>query len=616
MNTIVKLTSNEGGAFDAQNNRVSFDIPAGRMFDLSTAYLNLVMTTPCNLDGPFVPVINFTDSVGGVEDIVYDNSALIRSVKMDCELRGSIEDIQRCDILTHNLNNYSKSRFNETSQLYERLCSEFAVSRTKGSIFNELHKEGNVASRSLTRVPVRIKMSDIMNFCKTTQYNTGKYGKTRVELELNLDRLATPTQYLGANTAQDWEMTNEGSLPGIEANENRGFPSVLCNPLATAQAVAKNQPVASNRCFRMMNPINTGVASAANVNNNVFEGGRVSNNYLTFYVAQDIASGRQQAVTGGAVPRIFNRLEDSPFYVGQQVSINSTGFGGPANDVGQVRTIVRIDYNRGDGAGSAPPGNATGGGVDVPGTIALTLNAPLGGALPTANAQGVPQIGKFDVLISGVIATFEVPRVDFAELILEELTPANVQPEPDTITYSTYKTEEIDCGNSTSFQHQFMGHPNAVTMYITQPANETGTARTIQSKQNQVTNYRIRVNNKDTSSRAIFLRGKPGNIRTQRGNTNDPLHTHKQQSALVNSDRLVKNLNEQALSISNNGGKSSETFGGQQSLGAQNEAGNMLIGQVLPLTSMPKTIQVNIDSLAGTTGLTNLAVFQEVVKEI
>lgn len=173
MNTIVKLTSNEGGAFDAQNNRVSFDIPAGRYFDLSTAYLNLVMscpiaTTPGDTSGTgvYVPVIQFNDSAGAAESVVYDNSALIRSVKMDCESRGSVEDIHRCDILTHNLNNYSKSRFNQTSQFYERLCGEFAVSRTKGSIFNELHKEGNVLSRNVDRVPVRIKLTDVMNFCK------------------------------------------------------------------------------------------------------------------------------------------------------------------------------------------------------------------------------------------------------------------------------------------------------------------------------------------------------------------------------------------------------------------------------------------------------------------
>ena len=607
----MKLTSNEGGAFDAQNNRVSFDIPAGRMFDLSTAYLNLVMSVPCNNEGGvgcYIPVIRFANSAGTAEDIVYDNSALIRSVKMDCELRGSIEDIQRCDILTHNLNNYSKSRFNQTSQLYERLCSEFAVSRTKGSIFNELHKEGNVPSRLLSRVPVRIKMSDIMNFCKTTQYNTGKYGKTRLELELNLDKLATPIQYLPANSSNDWVMANSADLPVATLAENKGFPSVLV-PVVTADALAKlgsGAQLPQNQCFKMMNAVNVTAATA-----NYYSTGRVSNNYKTFYPAQDLAAGQGTTTSGGMVPRIFNRLEDSPFYVGQRLLVNSVGVGLGGNDADQVAIIERIDYNRGDGAGFSPATNPTGGGVDVPGTIAITLQTALPGtAASPAVPAGAAANGKTDIIFSGALASFEVPRCDYAELILEELTPANVQPEPDTITYSTYKTEEIDCAGTTNFQHQFMGHPNAVTMYITQPAIENGTARCIQSKQNQVESYRIRVNNKDTSSRKIFLRGRNNAGAGGRGLANDPLHTHKQQSALVNSDRLVKNLNEQALSITSNTGLSKDAFG------SGTEAGNMLIGQVLPLTQMPKTIQVNIDAGNGGGGIANLAVFQEVVKEI
>ena len=45
-----------------------------------------------------------------------------------------------------------------------------------------------------------------------------------------------------------------------------------------------------------------------------------------------------------------------------------------------------------------------------------------------------------------------VASVD-GELVLEELDPSNVQPEPDTISYTTYKTEEIDCGGVNNFQH-------------------------------------------------------------------------------------------------------------------------------------------------------------------
>ena len=600
MNTIVKLTSNEGGAFDAQNNRVSFDIPAGRYFDLSTAYLNLVMscpiaTTPGDTSGTgvYVPVIQFNDSAGAAESVVYDNSALIRSVKMDCESRGSVEDIHRCDILTHNLNNYSKSRFNQTSQFYERLCGEFAVSRTKGSIFNELHKEGNVLSRNVDRVPVRIKLTDVMNFCKTTQYNTGKYGKTRVELELNLDKLATPTQYLGANTGADWVQTNSAALPTGSTAGRYGTTA------------------AQNSCFRMMNADGRNAGTA-----NAYPDGPVSANYKTFYPCADLAAGSRGAATGGITPRVFNRLEDSPFYVGQKVLVTATAENGNTTSANNLlRQIVRIDYNRGDGAGASVPGNAGGGGVDVPGAIAITLDEPLVGAASN-NANGN---GFRDITFSGALATFSPLRCDFAELILEELAAPNVQAEPDTIAYSTYKTEEIDCAGSINFQHQFMGHPNAVTMYVTQPSNSSGSAangdlsvaRTIQSKQNEVDSHRIRVNNKDTSSRQIFLRGPRTGARGTRAITNDPLHTHKQQSALVNSDRLVKNLNEQTTNLTYAGGHSSESFG------AEATCGNMLIGQVLPLTAQPKTIQVNIDCVANSgSGLRNLALFQEILMEI
>ena len=50
MNSIVKINSNEGGVFNASNNRVSFDIPEGRYYDLSKAYLNIVMSCDVNVN--------------------------------------------------------------------------------------------------------------------------------------------------------------------------------------------------------------------------------------------------------------------------------------------------------------------------------------------------------------------------------------------------------------------------------------------------------------------------------------------------------------------------------------------------------------------------------------
>ena len=563
MNSIVKINSNEGGQFNAQNNRVSFDIPSDRYYDLSKAYLNLVMScdptsdnTPGIGKGVYVPIIRFADSAGSVENYNYDNTALLRTVKLDCELKGNIEEIQRADILTQNLNSYSKSGDMDVSQYYEKLIQPFNVSRTKGSLFCELNKEGTVPSRNLSRQPIRIKLSDVMNFCKTTQYNTGKYGKTRLELELNLDRLAAPVQYLPNDAnSPDWLMNNSGTIGG--ANNEQG---------------------------RFMN---AGLVPGF--------GNAVSKNLTTFYVASDTAMSQAT----GIVPRIFNRLEDSVYYVGQKLSLSATFInnGGGArggNIANQIRRIVNIEYNRGNigagqGAGSAE-------GVNRGGVLAITLDGPIdgGGVMTGTDIYHSIKVRGVDTAFgNGVVA-------DYAELVVEEIAPGNVQPEPDTIQYTTYKTEEMDTGGVNNFQHTFQMEPEAITMYVTQPA--LGANRTILSRQNDVDSYRIRINNKDASARKIFLRDSGGNARSE---GDDPLHIVKQQNALVNSGRSITNFGEKQKNQSSNTGASSESY----------DTDTLLIGQVLPLTSTPKQVQLNINCRTGQT-INNVCLFREVVSEI
>ena len=563
MNSIVKINSNEGGQFNAQNNRVSFDIPSDRYYDLSKAYLNLVMScdptsdnTPGIGKGVYVPIIRFADSAGSVENYNYDNTALLRTVKLDCELKGNIEEIQRADILTQNLNSYSKSGDMDVSQYYEKLIQPFNVSRTKGSLFCELNKEGTVPSRNLSRQPIRIKLSDVMNFCKTTQYNTGKYGKTRLELELNLDRLAAPTQYLPNDAnSPDWLMNNSGTIGG--ANNEQG---------------------------RFMN---AGLVPGF--------GNAVSKNLTTFYVASDTAMSQAT----GIVPRIFNRLEDSVYYVGQKLSLSATFInnGGGArggNIANQIRRIVNIEYNRGNigagqGAGSAE-------GVNRGGVLAITLDGPIdgGGVMTGTDIYHSIKVRGVDTAFgNGVVA-------DYAELVVEEIAPGNVQPEPDTIQYTTYKTEEMDTGGVNNFQHTFQMEPEAITMYVTQPA--LGANRTILSRQNDVDSYRIRINNKDASARKIFLRDSGGNARSE---GDDPLHIVKQQNALVNSGRSITNFGEKQKNQSSNTGASSESY----------DTDTLLIGQVLPLTSTPKQVQLNINCRTGQT-INNVAIFREIIAEL
>ena len=42
MNKIVKISSNEGGILTANNNRVSFNIPDDKYYDLSKSYIQLI----------------------------------------------------------------------------------------------------------------------------------------------------------------------------------------------------------------------------------------------------------------------------------------------------------------------------------------------------------------------------------------------------------------------------------------------------------------------------------------------------------------------------------------------------------------------------------------------
>jgi len=560
MNSQIKINSNEGGQFNASNNRVSFSIPEGNYYDLSKAYLNLVMSCDVTAQnetanglGVYIPNIVMNDSGGGVENYGYQNSVLIRTVKMDCELRGNIEEIQRSDILTQNLNAYSYNTDQNESKLYTRLFQPYNISRNKGSLFTELHKEGQITSRNVSRQPIRILLSDLMNFCKTKQFNTGKYGKTTLELELNLDRLGTPTQVLAGGAANvDWVQTN------VDASTNE------CGRLMNANAVGNN----ANQYIRP-----------------------VSANLSTFVVAQDAVAG----INNGIVPRVFNRLEDSPYHVGMKVVVTGTYVANGGNARGGAalsvtRRIVSIQYNRGNGNGA---GNS---GVTESGSISITLNSPINAA---GNLTGTEIY--HDLLVRGDTCTFGNGVVcEYAELVVEELNTANIQAEPESISYQTFKTEEVDCSSVQNYRHNFIAEPNAINLYITQPTDNTN--RTILSRQNGVDNYRLRINNKDCSSRNIFLRDSGGNVRS---NGVDPLHIVKQSNALVNSDRLLKDLSERTQDNSINTGSTTAKF----------NVNNMLIAQVLPITAMPKNIQVNIDCRTGQ-NLQNLCVFREVIQEI
>ena len=558
MNRIVKIQSNEGGTFSSNVNRVSWTIPDGKYYDLSKSYINFIMSVPVEAGkGVVQPILGMALDSGAVTDRNHwhPNSALVRHVKFSNEA-GLVENIQRCDILSTNLKTYEVDDDGVQGGMYQNLFQVADPSGSIGGLFSEQHKEGAVVSRQLDRQPVKVKCSDLMNFWKNKQYNANKYGRSRLEVEMNLQRLV-PAQALGA--------TKQGG----------GGAAFDADSVKQWQDDGKN-----NNHFRDL------TATFGNDNSTV---------------------KKIQISANGTASNAFNRLEDqNKFWVGQQIFIKGT-ITNAAPQVanlatGVVRTIVGIEYDRGDGVGMKDVDPA----VPVPkNSVTLTLDtglvtAALTGAMTVTNIQCV-----------GVDATISEPIVDYAELVLEEIASPDMDGASAPVSYTTFSTEEFDTPMTKNFHRMFYAEPEAITLYITSPSSGVnGDDGSILSLQKNFNNYRLRIDNKDTSSRNIELRVGDG---TNSVRTNDSLHLHKQMTALANSGKRSRNLLEKVLT----------TGGDPEEVGVYNGSGVpvsqsdsvFLIGQVLPRTQREKQVQVVINSPTAS-GVQRLVLFKELERVI
>lgn len=445
MNKIIKISSNEGGVFTGTNNRVSFNIPEGAVYDLSKSYINLVSSIPITSNtGVVCPIVKMGDDKGVSRDNYFRNSALVKNVRFSSQL-GSIENIQRSDILSHNIADYTEDSEAYKSHKYQDLCQPVGESLGRSSIFNELHKEGTTVSKNLLRQPVRVKCSDIMNFWKTTQYNTSRYGMSRLDLELNIDKIKV-SQWLS------------GKFEGTGDN----FDSDSRKP---------------------------------------WEQGGVKLNNFTNMTATVNPVGDKLQIGLAAAPHPFNRLEDQCLYwVGQQITvkgvITSANGKNVANlDTGVVRTITAINYNRGQNTVDVGMTGATNQNM-----ITLTLDAKL----TTADLAAAETITGLQCV--GVDATFGAYQVDYAELVLEQLANPDTSQSNQPISYTSYSTEEFDCPSTQNFQRTFSAEAEAITLYIMSPYAQNGAAGMINSNQNDFVQYRLRIDGKDTSGRLIKLK--------------------------------------------------------------------------------------------------------------
>jgi hypothetical protein len=203
MNRVIKINSNQGGNFSASNNLVDFRIPDDGVYDLSKSYINIVSncSQPSARDGldggngVYCPLIGYLQDDGTTaNNNIMPNVALVKNCSMRNSNVGVIEDIRRSDILRTNLYQYTNSDEDKNTDQRKQLVQGFSQSRNKNSIYRELHKEGTDESRNV-EAHIRIELKDLFNFGNVKAYDTQKYGKTDIHLELNIDKLSV-SQYL------------------------------------------------------------------------------------------------------------------------------------------------------------------------------------------------------------------------------------------------------------------------------------------------------------------------------------------------------------------------------------------------------------------------------------
>ena len=517
MNKIIKISSNQGGAFTASNNLCDFDIPNDGVYNLKNSYVNLVsnITTQgaetANGVGVYVPILNMmVDDLTTLEDVALTNVAMVKNVNMSCSNKGTIADIRRVDVLRSNLNGYKLSQDEQRSLNYQSVFQPAGIERQRNSIYREIRKEGKEASRNV-EAGIQIPLSQLCNFGKVEQYDTTKYGKTRLHMELNIDKVKI-SQFLG-NTDD----------------------------------------------------------------NNQWSQGDTRNSF------EDLANAVGGLTRGIATDKLFPKatyrnLEDSPFWCGQKIRVLTGVVTGatPQPAGGFVRQIVDISFNRGA--------------LVAPNTrLILTLNAPLDAGGLTAGQ------GYSAITCDGESATFNDNngfQVDYAELVLEKVM--SPQKSTGAITYSEFSTEEHNANGVQRFQRQFQLEPECFNIYIMR--NSLGANGGIWSREGDVANWRLRMNNQDLTNRNVTNKTALAydRINMTLANTGDTLH----------------NLNQSGrdMAIANDSSKTP-----QEQLQNQPQK-QLLICNPLFVTPSEKMLQVNI--VSGTASLRNMCLFKECVREL
>ena len=249
MNKEVKLNSVQGGAFSTSQNRLTFVIPSGRVYNLSESYINLnteisvVENETASGVGVYAMAVRFGGAnTDGTFPNVF-NTAMIKNASIRSNLQGKIEDIRRVDQISNILQTHNTS-IHETQgkQLNSMTQNGTNFNVGRNGIFRDLNKLGTIKSIDKNIAPVRINLEDVFDFChQATELDTSRTGDIHIDCELNIDKLGVVQRFTDAEWpgafATSWANVDVNAAPGNEIVSTATFTNVNQIPLWVGQKI-------------------------------------------------------------------------------------------------------------------------------------------------------------------------------------------------------------------------------------------------------------------------------------------------------------------------------------------------------------------------------------------
>ena len=246
-------------------------------------------------------------------------------------------------------------------------------------------------------------------------------------------------------------------------------------------------------------------------------------------------------------------LADSNFWVGQvlKISAKQAGTALAKKDL----KVIAIEFDR------------------ATGKLTLTLDGDI--ADTTAN-------GLTLITCQGKESTFKF-SVDKAEIVLEKLTnpPKAITP----IKYTTWKTEEYNCGGIQNVQKQFSVEPECVNLFIVK--NED-----INSIKGNMTKYRLRVDGVDCTDRDVVV--------------GSPLYWDRLRMTLANAGLSLQSLEDKTKPVGNRLQPLELMAAGKDTV---------LICNSMQQTQNDKLVQVNLYGSNAST-FDKITLFKQVIKMV